>query len=484
MSYIPKIEKKIKDVGKKLDNIGRHQDDILQLEIDIKQIEAENEAKVQGVRNLNDRKIQSYLETIKALNTGGMNTEKISGETEEEYLDRIIANAEIDTPDQSIFDATEYAKRKFKEHMKELFRSESLIESVANQIQYIGNELKIKTSINKKFPIFKREFIETFGKNNKEITSGDIIEFIKAFITGETSIIKELKKIVTEVKDIKQEKEVKKPEIEKAPIESVFSIIGEKDIIYFMPILSDPEDGEEHYELLWSNSLNRHTFHELKSDISFKQIKKISGLKKSEILQQIKGNSPSFMAERLVQMGIQPITYNDKSKPFNSYDPEQDEIIYGWGIEPEKIPDIVPFGKCKLHLHKLYYKNNLVVKHKDNSNIIGLPNIIVSDEFVKLIMKLLKGEDIKQKDLNTLKTMELHLWNRLIVLAELHKKHPIESNKTIDHLKHQLELLTGEIEAGNDNKDLVKQLHQVVHSLKNFGAITSTSAKDFIKQYK
>ena len=451
---------------------------------------------IQGIKNLNEKKIQSYKETLKALNTGGMNTEKISGETEEDYLERLRLNAEMDTPDQVEFEAIEYTRTKFKENMKELFRNESLIESVANQLKQTDTELEDKIMVNKKFPVFKREFIDTFGKNNKEITASDVIEFIQSFISGDTKIIKELKKIV------KGEEEEEKPialveeeylEIEpkkllKAPKESIYTIKGPKAKIHFMPIIDDNyEEGEGtgFFQLLWSPKLTRHSFVQLIDNDSFKEIKQFSGLNKGEIIAKINGKSPSFMAKTLIEkMGIKPVSYQDFTQPFKMYDENYGEEIYGWGIEPEKIPEVVPFGKLQLHLHKLYYKNSLVIKHKDGSNIIGFPNTPVSDDFVKIIMKLLKEGDIKQKDLNTLKTIELHLYNRLIMLADLHKKHPIESDKTIEHLKHKLELLTGEIVAGNDNKDLVKQLHQVVHSLKNFGAITSTAATAFIKQYK
>ena len=126
----------------------------------------------------------------------------------------------------------------------------------------------------------------------------------------------------------------------------------------------------------------------------------------------------------------------------------------------------------------------LVLKHKDNSNIIGLPNLKVSDEFVKIIMKLVKGDKVKHSDLNSLKTMELHLYNRIIVLADLHKSHPVDTDKTVEHLKHELDIVTGEIEAGNDNKELIAKLHQIVHALKNFGAISIKDASEFIKQYK
>ena len=193
----------------------------------------------------------------------------------------------------------------------------------------------------------------------------------------------------------------------------------------------------------------------------------------------------AFLALNMLQkLGKKPITDKSKNGPFQKYDEDYGKELWGWGIKPEQIPEVVSFGKLKILLHKLYYKNTLVVKHKDGSNIIGLPNLKVSDEFVKLIMKLLKGDKIRNSDLSVLKTIELHLYNRLITLADLHKSHPIDGEKTIEHLKHRLEVLTGEINAGNDAHEIISELHKIVHSLKDFRAISIKDANEFIKQFK
>jgi len=134
-------------------------------------------------------------------------------------------------------------------------------------------------------------------------------------------------------------------------------------------------------------------------------------------------------------------------------------------------------------LHKLYYKNVLSIRRPDGTNITGFPNTPVSHEFVELLMKMIKGHNPKHTEINSLKTIEMHLYNRLITVAGLHKSHSIDSDKSIEHLKHKLVLIQGEIEAGNDSQIIKTDLYRVVQALKNFGAISQKDAIEFLKQF-
>jgi len=439
-----------------------------------------NKAIISGVKQRNEMKVKEYQDALNILNKGAFQMNKLFDESEDDYLLRLQENAEIATVDESLFAAQEYARTKFKENLKELIRNPSIIESIANLLKVPPlneeREIEIKQLINKTFPRFKTLFIELYGINNKAVTPSDIYQFILAYADNkEDSYVKSFL-------EVKQEK--KENEKIKAPSESIFTITNSKTgtKVYFMPIV----DETEQFRLLWSISTFRNTFREVVGNASYKEIKELTNIGMTEIKRLLGGNKPpSFLASSLIHKNhIKPISFNDVNKPFEKYDEKYGEELYGWGLKPEKIPEAVPFGKLRLYLHKLYYKNNLVVKNKDNSNIVGMPNIKVSDEFVKIILKILKGDKIREHDLDILKTVELHLYNRLITLADLHKKIPIENDKTIQHLKHRLELIQGEIESGNNSKELVKELHGIVHGLKNFGVISIRDATSFIKQFK
>lgn len=475
---IDKTDEEINVLIKELEGLSELPKRIEQKKNEFIEIEQRNKNVKASIKSKNSRELEAYKESLDILNKGELKVEKKPEETEEEFLDRLKANAEIKTLDETLFEAREYTRRKFKENLKQLVRNESTIETVANELKSPNEkkEIEVKDEINKTFPRFKELFIELFGVNNKSITSGDIYEFIESYISnGE-------KTFISSFLEAKKDNKIKK-EVIKAPEESIFTITNPKNnkSVNFLPIIDD--NGIK--DLLWSLSILRNTFKEVVGDTSLREIYEATGITITELKRQLGKNTPSDMATKLInKIGKKPITFGSVEKPFKKLDEETGVELYGWGIKPEIIPDAVPFGKLKLMLHKLYYKNMLVIKHRDGSNVIGLPNLRVSDEFVKIILKVIKGDKIKHSDLETLKTQELHLYNRIIHLAELHKTNPIDTDKTIKHLKHKMELLVGEIQSGNDSKEIKKELHQIVHSLKEFGVIGTGEAKAFIKQIK
>ena len=68
------------------------------------------------------------------------------------------------------------------------------------------------------------------------------------------------------------------------------------------------------------------------------------------------------------------------------------------------------------------------------------------------------------------------------MIANLNKMHPHNSEKTISELKKRLKLVEAEIEIGNTNPMLKKEIYGILHSLKNFKVITQNQINDYMKQ--
>ena len=448
----------------------------------------ENKALQQAVDQRNRERIFKYQETMNLMNQGAFKEEKRQDESEQEYLDRLKLNAESTTVDEDKFNAQEFVRSRFKENLKELVRNSSIIEQVANELKSKGDEKEIeyKLIINKKIPLFKKTFIDTFGLNNKSITAGDIVEFIREFLLGNVDSIKQQAKIKNFQSSKFAESERTRMGEDTIPPENSYLTIQNprnNKNLYIMIVL----DRGDALNVLWSTQLKRHTFREIMGSHSLDSIKEQTGLNIGEIKRFLgMNNNPFTIASKILKShpDIVPISYDASTPPYESVDVEYDENIMGWGVKTEKIPDKVPFGKVYIMLHKLYYKNILSLRRPDKTNFIGFPNTPVSDEFVHMIMQMVQHNATpKAGELKKLKTVEQHLYNRLIAISQLHKSHEIDSNGTIEHLKHQMQLILGEIEAGNDSKKVKLQLHNVVHALKNMGAITQKDAIDFIKQF-
>jgi hypothetical protein len=173
------------------------------------------------------------------------------------------------------------------------------------------------------------------------------------------------------------------------------------------------------------------------------------------------------------------------SNTTEEYGQFRNELVYGWGIKPnETLPKTCEFGKVIIELDKLYYKNILAVKDKKMRNITGFKNAPVSNEFVEIVMNMCRNNTLPNKsELQQLNSSNKELWDLLIHYSGLHKSN-VDSSKseTIQKLKERLSLVEGEMEAGNNNPELVDELRGLLFKLKNLDVITTYQAKQHFKQ--
>lgn len=157
------------------------------------------------------------------------------------------------------------------------------------------------------------------------------------------------------------------------------------------------------------------------------------------------------------------------------------------GKSLKDVPSHCEFGKLILLLKKLYQTNMLSVKDKNNINVQGIPNQKVSNDFVNILMKICTNKKVNKKDINNLNQKETILYNVLLSKAGLSKDYDSDIQNTVKTIKNRLALLEGEIQAGNNNNDLKKELYSIIFQLANIGAISISSARkyynDTVKTY-
>ena len=168
----------------------------------------------------------------------------------------------------------------------------------------------------------------------------------------------------------------------------------------------------------------------------------------------------------------------------NQVEPEE-KVTDGGGIKNHILPSTVPFGKIALDLNKLFYQNILSIKRHNGNKIIGHKNKRVSDNFVDIIMKMFDDKPITQSDLRNIKDEQM-LYDNLIVQSGLHKLKKIPTNieQTSEQMKNRLGLITGEIEAGNSNKSLLTELHELLFKMVRVHLISKTAATAYYKNLK
>ena len=251
-------------------------------------------------------------------------------------------------------------------------------------------------------------------------------------------------------------------------------------------------DNQKH--LLYSFTGTQHSYSEYKSGVSpegyrfksvFEEFEQKTGINRTDFLNLFKASSPSNLVNSLINYGVKPETQESGLTLTNVRTTGGRETgLIGWGVNHEKMPTFVPFGKMTLNVKKLYYDNMLILKWKNKLSINGFPNVKVSDKFVAILMDMVKGIHPTQSTIHTLTNAERMLYDKLIMVSKLSKDVIHSSDKSTYDIKRRLKVLEGEWEAGNNNPDIPKEIKHILLALKSFGSITHKQMKDYIKQYK
>ena len=478
---------------------------------------AEHNSYVAQIKKINKETVDRYRDELNFLNKGAFSTEKADNESEMEYLERLQRNAEIQAPDFQLQDAKNATASKFRIKMKELIRDPVIIEQVLNSLDSFG-EVDNKAILLKSWNLVKSRFIQTYGANNTSITASEILAFFKYFLEiGESGLSKAVETLLGGNKSEQSQAQLGfRDTLEVFPFQAEDYLLishqtagGQKTLF-----LRSVTDGTPNLKLLYSFNGNSGTFKqyfdkelpynrsgrskplsqtENRSGVSKIEIERETGIKPEKLngLFDLTGQnvSPSLIARKMMdKYGIRPTAFTSDRVSRTPYSitksGEKRHVEYGMGLHAEEIPARVPFGSSFILLKKLYYHNELSVKNKQDKSIAGLRTTKVSEPFVKLIMNMVNGIHPTHGDLNHLSSIERQLYDRLIQVSNLNKSVPHHGDKTVQELKKRLKLIEGEINIGNDNPMLIKEVYSILHSLKDFKVLTQNQINDYMKQFK
>jgi hypothetical protein len=159
-------------------------------------------------------------------------------------------------------------------------------------------------------------------------------------------------------------------------------------------------------------------------------------------------------------------------------------LAKGEGIKSKALPKLAHFGKVSINPHKLYHKNILSVRNLKGQSI-GVSDITVSDGMSEMLLKMLEGVNPIKKDFAVLDKHEPALYNNLIHLAQLHKNYETPNlQETKQQMKHRMELLQGELEAGNNAPSILSEAKQLLRLMVGNGMLKSTQARKHYEYLK
>lgn len=139
-------------------------------------------------------------------------------------------------------------------------------------------------------------------------------------------------------------------------------------------------------------------------------------------------------------------------------------------------PDLYKkIGKYVIHIPSLIRKNTLKIFYKSGKLIPKhtFDRTTISDLFKNILLDLLENKKFLEEEYNKLDTEERMILDDLIKLTHLditnnkllnnHKAYNDEKNK---HSIHRFNLLKGQIIAGNDNPEIMKEIKKHILYLK------------------
>ena len=478
------------------------------------EIERENAAEEERVRSTNQARIRMLEEELNALNKGNFILEQQKNETDEEYRDRLLATGQATYDEEEIKNTVKLSNMmKFKKNLRELFDNEAKNETI---YKLLSPEQVYET--NKRFTQVKKKFLEVYGYNNKLINEREAAKLIADIVDGpliETSagtsaaakagpapatgdkypeiptetLVKALKFVNDDKGRKYQTDTLRSTMLRNLAKEGVNSPDLIKDLADRFDAKARAGPGAKGTAAEFRDVLAR-----AKAEVDSIETKlgyKIEGTAQDDrfvdkIIEEKARALEHFSAgvgtveefdELAFLMAI--IKYNETGK----LKPPAPISTVGSGLIRD-LPRKMKFGKISINPDKLYYKNILSIRsgRKGNNAIAGVRDEGISDSLVKIIMNIMDGKAAKRNEIMDLSSHEKILYDNLLVLSGLHKTQENTKDNTAAKLKYRLKLIEGEIEAGNNNIDLLKELHSVLYKMSIMGLITYLTARKRFKE--
>lgn len=473
----------------------------------------------------NAQRKRAYADQIRLLNSGRMIPEQLPGETPEEYKQRLV-DVGTTTPDPNSVDSAAklFYTDVLREKLQEILSDEGDISTFIKDMDGDQRYLVVKN-----FPTFKTKFQDVMGKDKVRASGGTmkLLLELKDNLVGTLAQKKvdETKQAVEEAMDLLS---FVPPDTDalasiRAEIEANRGTLtrGQKDnLIAFIDNPDHPEYSrkggvapQEFKKAAYDGfrtriqkvhdstkvapalrTLTRQSTEELKASkpapttltdqetyrrlrdgilARLDEIERLdpqrqdAGLQgEDEALRQLlqaKNLQQLGDAARLVQIDLQQF-----AKPS------------GKGIG-RKHAEKVAFGRVDIHPNRLFYDNILRIT-KSGRELTGFPQRKVSDAFVDVVFTVLKGQTPTLRAFKKMGEEERKLYDTLVFMSGLSKEVEHTGSGVKEDLKKRLQLIEGEIEAGNTNPLLIKEARQVLHHMAQMKMVARPKAVAHLKQ--
>ena len=160
------------------------------------------------------------------------------------------------------------------------------------------------------------------------------------------------------------------------------------------------------------------------------------------------------------------------------------KIKIGRGIAVEEQPRYRTFGKYIIHMPYLENDNVLNVKFKSMGSIPSIKPVSIDDNFKEFILDIMNTGGVNQKHYNSLTEPEKTHFHKIVKGAGLSNALKFKPDDKIDDKKDvkRIDILVGQIVAGNDNDRVKKECKELIKKCVDNGSITRHRGMDLLFQ--
>jgi hypothetical protein len=418
--------------------------------IKIKKQNAINKAEAD---KLNKTKINEAVSELTVLNSGRAIPEQQVGETDDEYRQRLVdIGKEVLDDDEVEREAGELQFVKAKYNLKELLSDDGKIETILKKLT-----TDEKTEFNTMFPGIKKKYLEIYGFNNSNMSVDHIVDFIKQQIPSiSASLLAPAKAGPEPEPEPEAATPVTTPDPTALPAETKPLTALDRLKIYAKANGVDKKGniGDIVYKI----------------EQSGKQVP-------VNLITALSIDSQQKLARLGLISYYSPMdSFQPTGTPAGFPPPPPVMTASGLGVHLKKLPKVIKLGHIHINPSNLYYEHILSVRNPKNKPLRAYKDEQLSEYLASLIIKLVEGGNIKKYELQQLSNHEMMIYDNLIKRSKLHTMNDNTFETTAGKMRQRLEVLEGELEAGNTNKLIKEEIHGLLFKLAHAKVISQVDA--------
>lgn len=427
-----------------------------------------------------------YVKRIQNTNLGAYSTQKLEGESDENYILRMQSlKASLPSPDRAVAMEKEKDKLQFRSYLSAV-ASPTVAETIINNEFFKGDdgEDHVRLLV-RAWPSFLKELKETYSK----LDVSSFLEFAQSWVDKiqTTKGVKNPVNVEPELIAVSQDDPLNyATRLSPTKIE-IRNTRGDK------LVLGDKWTKKFHYSTFLTYPEFYDYFTEIKPNgrRTTTKAKYLDGFARlqQEIPQAVpaggggaeeKKDDDNDVPEDDYYAGGYGFKRHHVGKPTPKHRKK-----YGHGISAKTDePEYREFGRLIVSMPKLSDGILRVLYASNGINIAGIKSTHISEDFKDLIMTIIDTGKFNARLFERLPNSEKPLFKKLIDVAKL--KHKLGAGNLVDeNEKQQLqrwELVRGELESGNDNISLKKEAKKLITYFMKSGRLSKSEAYDLLIQ--